>query len=136
MVKKKILLVDDDIKCLSIGKNILSDTYEVYTVLSGEDALFLLKNTTPDLLVLDVEMPYMDGYELAVKIREIPRFRKTPIVFLTSNATREHVIKAVKCGGNDYVLKPADKDIFLGKLGWQLLLREIEGSGYGYLFRT
>lgn len=115
-----ILAVDDKPELLAAISSVLRTQYKVIAVASGNAALKAIEAHTPALFLLDIEMPGMDGYALAKKIREHDRFRRTPIVFLTSKATREHVINAVTHGGNDYLIKPVDSSLLLGKIQHQL----------------
>jgi CheY-like chemotaxis protein/HPt (histidine-containing phosphotransfer) domain-containing protein len=111
----RILAVDDTAFFLTILKKILSDTRYILTcVSSGRDALKYLEKHQPDIFLLDIEMPGMDGYELAVKIKESGQ--KAPIIFLTGNAKKEHLAKAVKSGAVDFIIKPINKDILLTKI--------------------
>jgi len=111
----RILAVDDTAFFLTILKKILSDTRYILTcVSSGRDALKYLEKHQPDIFLLDIEMPGMDGYELAVKIKESGQ--KAPIIFLTGNAKKEHLAKAVKSGAVDFIIKPINKDILIAKI--------------------
>jgi len=111
----RILAVDDTAFFLTILKKILSDTRYILTcVSSGRDALKYLEKHQPDIFLLDIEMPGMDGYELAVKIKESGQ--KAPIIFLTGNAKKEHLAKAVKSGAVDFIIKPINKDVLLTKI--------------------
>jgi DNA-binding response OmpR family regulator len=74
---------------------------------SGDDALRYLKSHQPDLFILDIEMPKMNGYDLALKIREVGQ--RAPIIFLTGNATKRNVIRAIEAGASDFIVKPIDK---------------------------
>ncbi|MCL2719384.1 MAG: response regulator [Lachnospiraceae bacterium] len=110
-----ILAVDDASFFLSALKAFLDGTkYKVTCLTSGATALrYLLKNT-PDLFLLDIEMPEMDGYELAQKIKT--QGFTAPIIFLTGNASKEYVAKAIKAGGVDFIVKPIDKIRVMEKL--------------------
>jgi len=111
----RILAVDDTAFFLTILKKILSDTRYILTcVSSGRDALKYLEKHQPDIFLLDIEMPGMDGYELAVKIKESGQ--KAPIIFLTGNAKKEHLAKAVKSGAVDFIIKPINKDVLITKI--------------------
>jgi CheY-like chemotaxis protein len=113
--KKTILAVDDTPFFLTTLKKILQDTeYKLICVTSGSDALKFLEKHHPDLLLLDIEMPEMNGYELAAKIRESGE--KARIVFLTGNAKRENVVKAVEAGAADFIVKPVNKNGVLAKI--------------------
>jgi CheY-like chemotaxis protein len=114
--KKTILAVDDTPFFLTTLKKILQDTdYKLICVTSGGDALKFLNKHNPDLLLLDIEMPEMNGYELAAKIRRGGKM--APIVFLTGNAKKENVVKAVEAGAADFIVKPVNKEGVLAKIG-------------------
>jgi len=113
--KKTILAVDDTPFFLTTLKKILQDTdYKLLCVTSGSDALKSLEKHHPDLVLLDIEMPVMDGYELAAQIRK--RGEKAPIAFLTGNAKKENVVRAVEAGAADFIVKPINKEEVLAKI--------------------
>jgi DNA-binding response OmpR family regulator len=113
--KKLILAVDDTEFFLAMLKAVFQNTkFKLICVTSGEDALKVLERYNPDLLLLDIEMPGMNGYELAAKIRESGQ--KAPIVFLTGNAKKENVVKAVKAGAVDFIVKPINKKEVVAKI--------------------
>jgi len=106
--KKTILAVDDTAMALTLLKNCLRGTpCNLICVNSGEDALHYLKENDPDLFILDIEMPQMDGYKLATKIRETGH--EAPIIFLTNYSSKEHVMKALQAGASDFIVKPIYK---------------------------
>ena len=114
--QKSILAVDDSTFSLDALKNALKDTeYKLTGVTSGEAALRFLQNHSPDLFILDIEMPGMDGYELAQKIRNCGN--KAPVIFLTGNATKEYVLKAFKAGAADFIVKPVIQKQVLDRIG-------------------
>jgi CheY-like chemotaxis protein/HPt (histidine-containing phosphotransfer) domain-containing protein len=111
----RILAVDDTAFFLTILKKILQDTrYRLTCVSSGRDALKYLEKNQPDIFLLDIEMPGMDGYELAARIKESGQ--NAPIIFLTGNAKKEYLAKAIKAGAVDFIIKPINKDVLLGKI--------------------
>ena len=113
--EKSILAVDDTAFFLTMLKNNLQDTgYKLTCVISGGDALKYLEKRQPDLFLLDIEMPGMDGYELAAKIKETKC--KAPIIFLTGNAKREYLTSAVKAGAVDFIVKPINKKNLIVKI--------------------
>ncbi|WP_461246080.1 response regulator [Treponema sp. R6D11] len=115
MSDNKILAVDDTAFFLTMLKTALQNTkYKVTCVASGRDALKYLEKNTTNLFLLDIEMPGMDGYELAAKIRE--NGHKAPIIFLTGNSRRENVAKAMRAGAADFIIKPINKELLLTKL--------------------
>ena len=112
---KIILAVDDASISLSMLKKMLiSEPYKLVCVNSGEDALRYLKTQKPDLFILDIEMPKMNGYELAEKIKASGQ--KAPIIFLTGNATRRYLMSAIKAGASDFIVKPVDKKYLTYKI--------------------
>lgn len=115
--EKHIILAVDDMKpLLSSVVSMLLDQYVVMAVTSGVSALKVLEKHSPSLFLLDIEMPQMDGYELAAAIRADERFKDTPIIFLTAKANREAVVAAIQHGGNDYIVKPVEKELLLEKI--------------------
>jgi CheY-like chemotaxis protein len=100
-----ILAVDDDTFFLDSFKSVLKDVpCKIIGVTSGADALEVLKSITPDLFALDIQMPEMDGIELATKIRALGY--SAPIIFITGNATKEYVKKCISAGASDFIIKP------------------------------
>ena len=113
--KLSILAVDDNAFSLDTLKAALEGSeYKFTGVNSGAGALKYLLSHDPNLYILDIEMPGMDGYELAYKIKELGK--KAPILFLTGNATREYVLKALKAGGSDFIVKPVTQKLILEKV--------------------
>jgi CheY-like chemotaxis protein len=103
--QKTILAVDDAAFFLNMLKTYLSGAaHKLICVNSGDAALQYLLTHDPDLFILDIEMPGMDGYELAQKIRS--KGKEAPIIFLTGNVRRENVLKAIKVGASDFIIKP------------------------------
>ena len=113
--EKTVLAVDDASISLSILKKILqNEQYKLTCINSGPDALLYLKTHQPDLFILDIEMPKMNGYELAEKIREMGQ--KAPIIFLTGNSTKRNVLRAIQAGASDFIVKPIDKEYLTYKI--------------------
>jgi len=113
--KMSILAVDDNAFSLDTLRTALEGSaYKFTGVTTGEVALKYLQKHDPNLYILDIEMPEMDGYELAYRIRGLGK--TAPILFLTGNATREYVLKALKAGGADFIVKPVTKKLILEKV--------------------
>jgi len=105
--KKQILVVDDDEIQLSFVDVILNSEYDVVLAASGGRALELLAGgLLPDLVLLDVLMPGMDGFETYAQMRAMSEARSVPVIFLTSVNTSEEIRKALKLGAADYITKP------------------------------
>jgi len=115
-VRHSIMLVDDRPEILETVGGYLRDLYKIFPLTKGTVALKAIERQKIDLFILDIDMPDMDGITLAKKIREQPAYKKTPIIILTSNATREYVLAAMQAGANDFIVKPANRDILILKI--------------------
>ena len=93
---KHILMVDDVATNLKCAGEVLKDKYELSMAKSGKQALKILEKERPDLILLDINMPDMDGYETMEKIKEIPDCAEIPIVFLTAESENESEVKGFK----------------------------------------
>jgi signal transduction histidine kinase len=119
---KKIIVVDDNVENLTAIKNTLKDIYEVYPSISAAKMFELLEHITPDLILLDVEMPETNGYEAAVKLKSNERFKEIPIIFLTSINDAENEIKGLNLGAVDYLHKPFVAPLLLRRIQTHLSL--------------
>ena len=114
-VQKKILLVEDDPNFGTILKDyLIMNDYEVIHAKNGMEGFEKFKKDDFDLCILDVMMPYKDGFTLAKEIRE--KNTDVPIVFLTAKAMKEDVLKGYKVGADDYLNKPFDSEVLLMKI--------------------
>ena len=114
---KKIFLVDDDIVNLTVAKNALIDKYDVFTIPTCEKLFHILEKITPDLILLDVMMPDMSGYDVIKALKRSESTSAIPVIFLTGLIDPENEIRGLNLGAVDYLTKP-----FSG----QLLLKRIE----------
>ncbi|MBK7057351.1 MAG: response regulator [Leptospiraceae bacterium] len=106
-MKSSILIVDDSPKNIQVLGNILRDKgYNIYVATSGAQALELVKTETPDLILLDVQMPEMDGYEVCKRLKESGHTTKIPVIFLTANVETDDIVKGFEIGAADYITKP------------------------------
>jgi CheY-like chemotaxis protein len=114
--RKNILAVDDEPVILNTLKKVIdNEKYKFSGAVSGKTALkYLETHILPDLIILDIDMPEMNGYELAANIKD--KGYGIPVIFLTSNATREHVMKALDVGASDFLVKPVNENLILSKL--------------------
>jgi len=102
----KILLIDDEQDILEFLKyNLEMEGYEVITGIDGQEALEKIAEN-PDLLVLDIMMPKLDGFEVLERIRSDKRYKDIPVIFLTAKAGEIHEIKGLELGASDYIQKP------------------------------
>ena len=106
MSSKKIVIVDDNIINLKVGLNALEKDYEVITALSGEKLFSLLNKITPDLILLDIDMPDMNGFEVFELLKSNPKSAHIPVIFLTSNDSLEDEKRCFTMGAADYFHKP------------------------------
>ncbi len=102
----QVLLVDDDRIMQKLGQRILSKEYEVLTASSGQEALDILKVQNPELILLDLKMPVMDGFETLENLRRIPAHTDTPVIMLTGDSSKESEIQALSTGVLDFIHKP------------------------------
>ena len=114
--RKSILVVDDDSDFLTIMEHWLKNTYTVDGVRSGAKALSYLELKHPDLILLDYEMPQLDGYEAMEKIRSNPLTARIPIIFLTGVNERESVMRVIRHKPDGYLLKNMKKSELLDLL--------------------
>ena len=114
--KKSIVAVDDSRIVLQTLESMLNDQYEFRAFTKAARALNSMIQFTPSLIILDIDMPEVDGYAMLEKIRENIELRGTPVIFITSNSEKNYVEKAMKNGADDYVVKPVNKDVLIGKI--------------------
>ena len=117
MVPKKILLVDDSATALMMEKMILkAEPCELVVAKDGREALDLAQTELPDLILLDVVMPVMDGFEACKQLRRCEATRATPIIMVTTRGQEQHVEAGFESGCTDYVTKPVDGLELLAKV--------------------
>lgn len=109
MLKKKILVVDDEPNIIAMLKNRLTaNGYEVVTAMDGMDALDMARSESPDLIILDVMLPRMDGYKVCAMLKFDVQYMSTPIIMLTARAHESDRKTAEDLGVEDYIVKPFD----------------------------
>jgi CheY-like chemotaxis protein len=114
---KVILTVDDSADDLALLNTILMGAgYAVVGAASGEDALSLVHRCTPRLILLDIQMPGLDGIETCRRLRENPQLRTVPIAFLSARKTRGDLQEGLAAGGNDFVVKPINREALLQRV--------------------
>ena len=117
MSRKKILLVDDSNTILMMERMILTKgPYELVTASNGEEAIAKAATERPDLILMDVIMPKMDGFEACRRIRQNEGTRNTPIIMVTTRGEAQNVETGFDSGCNDYVTKPINGPELLSKL--------------------
>ncbi|MCL2170014.1 MAG: response regulator [Defluviitaleaceae bacterium] len=116
-LSKKILAVDDMPEIVSFVSSALKSHYKVFGAQNGKTAIKIMAAQKPDLFILDIDMPVMDGFELAETIRNSAYHADTPIIFLTGNSSRERFERAIKLRANDFIVKPTTHEALLTKVG-------------------
>ena len=126
---KRILVVDDDENILSLERTILEQKgFEVTTAGGGAEALEIIGQNDFDLVLLDVMMPEIDGFTVCRRIKEEPKTREIPVIFMTALAKTEHKVKGFKAGGVDYITKPLQFEEVLARVATHLqLTRRVAG---------
>ncbi|MDR0839152.1 MAG: response regulator [Oscillospiraceae bacterium] len=124
--RKIVFLIDDNATNLMTGKEMLKEQYKVYPILSADIMFDLLENVTPDMILLDVEMPEMNGYEAIRKLKENPQLRDIPVIFLTARTDMDSELEGLSLGAIDYVFKPFSAPLLLKRIENHLLLKSRE----------
>ena len=115
--KTTILVVDDSVTVRKVTSRFLErQGFNVVLAKDGIDALEILQETTPDLMLLDIEMPRMDGFEVASQVRHNRRLQELPIIMITSRTGEKHRERAFEIGVNDYMGKPFQENQLLNKI--------------------
>ncbi len=127
MKKEKILIVDDEPDIIDlVSYNLQKEGYRIETADNGRDAIAIAKDFIPDLILLDVMMPEMDGVETCVKLREIDALAPTIIAFLTARGEDYSQIAGFDAGADDYISKPIKPRVLMSRI--QALLRRKGGT--------
>ena len=121
--KPCVFLVDDNIVNLNMGKNVLQHKYTVITIPSGEKLFTSLKKLKPDLILLDIEMPGMSGYDTIKGLKINPTTANIPVIFLTAKIANEDELLGLSLGAVDYITKPFSPPILLKRVELHLLLQ-------------
>ncbi len=122
---KHILIVDDVTTNLKLAAEVLQGHYKLSMAKSGEQALQFLLKVKPDLILLDIRMPEMDGYQTLERIKANPGTANIPVVFLTVDDQRESEIKGLKMGAMDFILKPFEPDVMLSRIDKILQIEDL-----------
>lgn len=114
-MKKIILIVDDDRLTLATAQKLLDGEYKVVAVNSAKQAYKYLERHTPDLILLDINMPEIGGFEVMETLQKDSRLKKIPVIFLTADRSAETEIECFRVGAYDYISKPFEPNIFLSR---------------------
>ncbi len=106
MNAKKLLAVDDNPDNIAIIEELFQEKYDLRTASRGEEALKIALDFQPDIILLDIMMPGMDGYEVCQRLREYPSLAETKIIMVTAKGALEDRVKGYEAGANDFITKP------------------------------
>ena len=122
--KPTVLVVDDSADSLEVISGLLKGLYQIKVATNGERGLQIARNATPpDLILLDVMMPELSGYEVCMQLKSDPVTRPIPIIFLTALTTAEDERKGLELGAEDYVTKPVSPAILLARVKTHLRIK-------------
>lgn len=123
-----ILVVDDDTSNLALAQKILGKEYRIAAANSGMVALRYLENNCPDLILMDINMPEMDGFQVIEKVREMERFSHIPVIFLTADNDPETETRCFASGAVDFVAKPFIPDVLMSRVRKTLELEKYRSN--------
>jgi len=123
-IRHKIILVDDNETNLTMGRNILKTFYEVYPALSAAKLFEILEKINPDLILLDIEMPEINGFEAIKKLKADERFCDIPVVFVTAKSDDKSELEGLDLGAVDYISKPFLGPLLLKRISNHILIME------------
>lgn len=125
---KKIMIVDDDPNVsLLVEMTLKKDhKFDLVVCASGEEALEMMKKEKPDLVLLDIMMPGIDGFEVCSRIKSSPETKFVSVIILSSRREVTDKVKGMNIGADDYIVKPFDPDELLSRIKAQLRIRELE----------
>lgn len=117
MLKKRILVVDDEADLVEMVKMRLeAGGYEVITAYDGQESLDKAKKEKPDLIILDLMLPKMDGYKVCGLLKADTRYKKIPIIMFTARAQEDDVKLGKEVGADAYIIKPFEPPVLLNKI--------------------
>lgn len=121
--KKTIIMVDDHLTNLTIGNNVLEENYNVITLSSGALLLRTLEKRIPDLILLDVDMPEMTGFDTIKLLKENSKYSSIPVIFLTAKSDGPSELEGLSLGAVDYIAKPFSPPLLLKRIELHLLVQ-------------
>ncbi|MCL2070179.1 MAG: response regulator [Treponema sp.] len=122
--KKLIIMIDDNITNLRLGENVLSEHFDLATAPSAAKFFKLLEKNDPDLILLDIDMPEMDGYETIKILKSKQETKDIPVIFLTAKSESEDELEGLSLGAVDYITKPFQPSLLLKRIEVHLLVQE------------
>jgi PleD family two-component response regulator len=114
--RKTILIVDDVRANVYLVENILCDEFKIISASNAAEMWRILKRNKPDLLLLDIMMPYENGFEVLQKIKKDEVLSKIPVIVVSAKDSKEDVVKALSLGAVDYISKPIKEEVIVAKI--------------------
>ena len=127
-IRHKIILVDDNMTNLDLGRSMLRTFYEVYPAPSAAKLFEILENVIPNLILLDIEMPEMNGFQAIKKLKADERFKDIPVIFLTAKGDENSELEGLDLGAVDYVSKPFSVPLLLKRISNHILIIQQRNS--------
>ena len=124
--KHKVLIVDDEPPNIRTLSGILGSDYTLFAATNGPDAIEAAEKHSPDIILLDVVMPEMDGYAVISALKSSEKTKNIPVIFLTAKADPENESRGLELGAEDYVFKPFSRSLLLKRLKMHLMLDSLE----------
>ena len=115
---KTIFILDDKVANIIAAKEALDSEYKTYAMTSAERMFQLLENLIPDLILLDINIKEMDGFEVIKILKSNPRTKEIPIIFLTASKVSEDITEESTFGAIDYIFKPFPKELLLQRVNY------------------
>jgi diguanylate cyclase (GGDEF)-like protein len=122
-IRHKILIVDDTLANIEILYKILQGEYDIFFAKNGQDGLKVVKREMPDLILLDIMMPGMDGYQVCSELKDDPKTASIPVIFITAMGSDEDETRGLDCGAIDYLTKPISPPIVRARVRNHLELK-------------
>lgn len=127
-MKKTILMIDDVKLNLATARDVLKDEYILHEAMSAREGFAVLENVVPDLILLDIVMPEMDGYEMITQLKDSRRLRNIPVIFLTAETDPKSEVKGFDLGAADFIGKPFVAEVMKRRIETQLELAQYQQS--------
>src|SRR3954467_15076648 len=121
---KKVLIIDDDQDMLYLVSEMLRGQFQPLQAMNGKDGIAIAVREQPGLILLDVNMPEMDGFEVCKRLREQPTTRQIPIIMLTTASSLDSRVKGLDLGADDYITKPFQVRELLARINARLRRHE------------
>ena len=121
MDQKKVLVIEDEKELAAMIKmRLLKEEYVVELAHDGEEGLAKVKTLLPDLIILDIKMPKLDGYTLCKMLKSDAKYRQIPIIMLTVRVSKMEIKRGFEVGTDEYLTKPYDGEVLIGKVNGYL----------------